>query len=52
MTESVGNETIEKYWFFFCLVVGTDRMFSAWHDINRILGYVDNIYYAITKINL
>jgi hypothetical protein len=27
MTESVGNETIEKYWCFFFLEIGTDRMF-------------------------
>jgi hypothetical protein len=31
-TESVVNETIEKYWYFFCLVIGTD-----WMDV--LTGY-------------
>jgi hypothetical protein len=51
MTESVGKETTEKYWCFFCFVIGTDRMFQLDTTLKKKLGYVGCVY-AVTKMTL
>jgi hypothetical protein len=49
MTESVGNETTEKYWCF--LSRNWHWLdFLTWDDIENTFGYVSYIY-VITKMN-
>jgi hypothetical protein len=49
MTESVGNETIEKYWCFLSRNWHWQD-FLNWDDIKNIFAYVSHVY-AITKMN-
>jgi hypothetical protein len=54
MTESVGNETVEKYWYFFVSQLALIGCFNLTRHKKK-LGYVGYVYarvYAITKINL
>jgi hypothetical protein len=50
MTDSVGNETIEKYWCFFSRNWHWPD-FLTWDDIKNIFGYAGYIY-AVTRMNL
>jgi hypothetical protein len=50
MTQSVGNETIEKYWCF--LSRNWHWLdFLTWDDIKNIFGYA-GYFYAIAKMNI
>jgi hypothetical protein len=48
MTESVGNETIEKYW---CFLSGNWhwRDFLTWDEIENTFGYVSYMYLLLQK---
>jgi hypothetical protein len=51
MTESVGNETIEKYW---CFLIRNRHWpdFLTWNDIKNIFDMYVGYVYDITKMNL
>jgi hypothetical protein len=50
MTESVGNETIEKYWCFSVSSLALTGCFNLTRHLKKI-GYVEYVY-AITKMTL